>query len=782
MRVTPLQTDFSTGEISPVAMGRTDLDRFKSALAKCLNAIPVSAGPVFRRSGSLYANSTRYTDKATILIPFKFSNSQAYVIELGEYYMRLYYGGVRLETTPGVPYEPGFYSAAPYSFTYTPWPESALSGLNWKQSGDILYVTHPQYPPVKIMRYGHTDWRLQYLEFKEGPYLETFAPKWFMMVNKHSVIDGTTYVEMICQNASFSASAVVSAVTNLFATTYKITMTAQHPFSPGEEVWLQGNRYTISSVPSPRELVVTGANPTTYVGQIMWAAPFTPDDKYGRSFLFKFGSVWVRGEAVASVSGMVAHTTNGYYSQLFKLDSDVALNTITSFWKSSAFWGYGGVLSYGPGYPTAIEFHEDRLCFGGPGQEVHLSRTSDYENFNPIDSDGTVPADAAIFFRIPVGGVDPIRWMISDEKGLQIGTAASEFWLKGATQYEALSSTNISFKESTSIGSSGCHPLKAGKNAVYIDPTGKKLFELTYFYNIDGYESVDLSILASHILKVRVKQVAFQKSPYPIIWAVLEDGSLAGLSYHRDVEGLRAGWHKHIIGGKSDASGTQAQVESIAVIPDLLGEKENLWMIVKRWINGAAVKHVEFLWDFYVGDDDSNPLVQDDAYFVDGGRFFDFSVGGFSPSTSLTGLSHLNGETVQVFGDGVHMGTFVVSSGTVTLPTAVTKAAVGLAFKTQVQLCRKDVGSADGSALGKKQRTNQVAVEFFLSAGVKMGMDFNSLDTLQFDGAPDFFSGLHEQQLQSSHSTNARVCFEVTDPTPMMVLAISSQTTTVDKG
>jgi len=90
------KTALNSGEITPRLFGRVDLERYLSALETCLNAIPLSHGPVIRRPGFEYIASCKATTE-TELIPFEFSITQAYMIEAGAYYFRFYMDGGQIQ-------------------------------------------------------------------------------------------------------------------------------------------------------------------------------------------------------------------------------------------------------------------------------------------------------------------------------------------------------------------------------------------------------------------------------------------------------------------------------------------------------------------------------------------------------------------------------------------------------------------------------------------------------------------------------------------------------------
>ena len=158
MRVSPIQTNFTAGELSPRLYGRVDLARYHNGLAALENMIIMPHGGVTRRTGARYAATAKIAGRKIRLIPFEFSTSQAYVLEFGHQYIRFYMDGGQIESG-GSAYE----IASPYG-------EGDLLGLKFAQSHDTMYIAHPGYHPRKLTRSGHTSWTLSNPAFTDDPF------------------------------------------------------------------------------------------------------------------------------------------------------------------------------------------------------------------------------------------------------------------------------------------------------------------------------------------------------------------------------------------------------------------------------------------------------------------------------------------------------------------------------------------------------------------------------------------------------------------------------------
>lgn len=149
----------SAGEFSPIMEGRTDLDKYKNSLHELTNAICFKQGGVYSRPGTHFVAEVKTSSKKTRLIPFEFSTSQAYIIEMGDAYLRFYKNSARIESPPGTPVE----IASPYL-------EADLFNVTFAQSADVLYMACHGYAPQKLVRTSDTSWAISAVGFTGSPW------------------------------------------------------------------------------------------------------------------------------------------------------------------------------------------------------------------------------------------------------------------------------------------------------------------------------------------------------------------------------------------------------------------------------------------------------------------------------------------------------------------------------------------------------------------------------------------------------------------------------------
>ncbi len=154
-----IQNAFTSGELSPELYARTDFEKYESGCRTLKNWIVRPHGGVSNRPGFRFIAETKYPLKKSRLIEFEFSDTQAYILEFGDQYIRFYMDGGQIETTPGVPTE----VASSYL-------EADLGLIHYCQSADTLYLFHPDYTPRKLVRSGHTSWTQSEIDFTWGPF------------------------------------------------------------------------------------------------------------------------------------------------------------------------------------------------------------------------------------------------------------------------------------------------------------------------------------------------------------------------------------------------------------------------------------------------------------------------------------------------------------------------------------------------------------------------------------------------------------------------------------
>jgi hypothetical protein len=432
-----------------------------------------------------------------------------------------------------------------------------------------------------------------------------------------------------------------------------------------------------------------------------------------------------------------------------------------------------GAFSDTTGYPSCVTFFEQRLVFAATTaqpQAIFFSRSADYENFDDKYHE-TVADDDAIVYTIASNQVNAIRFLTAT-RTLIIGTAGGEFAADGGGTGEAITPTNILINKQSNHGAANVDGISLGNATLFLQRAKRKIRELAYNFDVDGYTAPDLTILAEHITESGITQMAYQEEPNSIIWCVRTDGQLLGFTYQREQQ--VTAWHRHIIGG-SFGSGN-AVVESVEVLPTDDSEYQ-VWIIVKRTIDGATKRYVEYLHNLkFDTTDDTSFNYLDSQLAYDG-----------SATTTISGLDHLEGETVSVLADGSTHPDKVVSSGAITLERSSTKVKVGLPYVSLLQTMRIDAGANNGTSQSKTKRIYEITARLYESIGIEIGPDLNNMERIPFrssanamDSGINVFTGDKEIEFRGNYETDGFIFVRQVQPLPLTILSLYPKLQTND--
>ena len=363
--------------------------------------------------------------------------------------------------------------------------------------------------------------------------------------------------------------------------------------------------------------------------------------------------------------------------------------------------------------------------------------------------------DDAIEATLSGRQANAIEFLVPRNK-LWVGTAGGEWTICGTTN-DAVGPENIKASHEGTCGASASRPESVGFATLYIQRAGMKIREMAYRFESDAYVSRDLTVLSEHITKSGLTQMAYVQEPDAILYCVRGDGELVTMTYDPSQE--VAAWARVI---------TDGAVECVTSIYSDLSKRDELWIVVRRTVNGEERRYIEFL----EGDFNGN---MDDAFYVDSGLTYDGA-----ETTSVTGLDHMVGNTVTILADGaVHANKVVAEDGSVTLDRSASKVHVGLPYTSIVQPMRLEGGSKRGTSQTKRQRITKVAVRFHDTLGGKIGPDPNHLEKLYFrtpstpmNQASGAFSGDKSVVFPQGWTREGILTVMQDQPLPMTVLLI----------
>lgn len=804
---------FNAGEFSRRLESRSDLEKYFSACRKLENFIALPYGGVANRPGTEYIAAARFADRKCRLIPFRFSTSTNFIVEVGDQYLRFYSNGQQVSVsgvsawTHGAAYtlgdqvssngtnyvciqahtsnhggtpasddgigdnEPGYgqdASAYWHALSGTifelpaPWLEPELFEIQFLQIKDVVYLVHPAHRPRKLVRLADDRWSIEAISFDRPALLDENAEKTRTLTCSHVSGSGRTltasglapftedhvgsdweithrredaFVELSLVADAQSAAIQCRGVFTLETTgTWAGKVRVQQSFDSGS-TWETIRSFSSSADRNAKitdssfansllrldyeNEVVAWADSTDYQtgdqvtqGGVLYTciathtseALATPgsDDGAGDNEpgigedATEFWAI-AAPRAVLEVQdpyqrGIVRVTG---YSSATEVTVDVihelASTDPTDYWAQGAWSG-------AQGYPRTIALHENRVWYGGTAEEplrVWGSAIDDYENYQL----GVNDSDAVDFVLASTRN-NLIQWMVSQRSALTIGTTGGEFTMSSRSPELAISASTVSVRQQSSYGGAFLQGLIINDSMVFLQRLSRKIREYRYDWESDSQVGRDITLFAEHITMGSIQQMDFSQQPNSILWGVTADGSLIGLTYERDQEVLA--WHRHR---------TEGAFESVAVIP---GENaDEVWVSARRSINGNTVRYLERLepytsWHHLVSTEDSS-TDETQLLFQDAG----LKITNDPASTSVSGLDHLEGETLSIRVDGATHPLKIVSGGAITLDYPGTEISVGLAYVPQVETMPLVGPTQIGSSKGRKSRIHRAIFDLY---------------------------------------------------------------------
>ncbi len=761
------QNNFNAGELSPLVYGRADIEKYPLGLRQAYNMLPLLQGPITRRPGTEYIARTKFHDKKSILLDYEFSKTQAYILEIGDLYIRFFKDGapiiekytaitgataanpvvittantfangdvVRLSAVKGMTelneqeytvanvsgtdfelsgidgtgftaYISGGWVDKPYEVVTT-YFEDELDDMDFASLNDVIFIAHTGHTPAKLIRYNHAVWDLQAI--------------------------------------SRAGSKPTEWVTDLTATITGITqadpavVTAANDFVDGQFVTLTG------------VVGMTEVNGVKYEVASRAAGNFQLKD--------------------IDSTGFTAYTSDG--------EAERAVD-----------------------YPGSVCFDNDRLWWAGsPSYPMRLwgSKVGIYNDF---EISSPLIADDALNLDLASKSANAVQWMASNRKFV-VGTTGIEYWITSLAGDGVVTATSKNATPGSFNGSSDINPVIAGNTILSLQRQRKNIAELKYEFSTDAFGGDDLSALAEHLSRDSgIVDMAFQLAPWRVVWCAREDGWLIGMTYYPKHEVY--GWHSHYVNG---------DIKSIGVIPGSV--EDELWMIVEREIDGSTVKYIERMASSFKANDtvdaffvdsglsldnrldieaisyaDPGVITITDHGFLDGdivtiraidqtdkfgnilageedyqsfqGEKFivtnktadtfqatlDGSVVDFSEyktiesgtaaynQTVITGLAHLEGQEVTILADGAEVAEKTVTNSQITLDASASVAHIGLGGYAQIETLPGYLETQQGDTFAKTQSIKTFIIQLYKTLGFEYG---GTKDTL---AAHDFISDL----------------------------------------
>ncbi len=815
MKATPAIAALNAGEWTPLLEGRIDLEGYRASCAALENVIPTVQGPAVRRPGTAFVNEVKDSADRTWLVPFRRSRAIAYVVEFGDQYCRFYFGrsavltGSPTSITGVSQASPAVVTTGGHSFTagqrvflsgisgmtelngrwftvanptgttfelqnafgsdvdsqgYTAWTsggavdtpyeiaspyaladltdDNGMFQLDIVQSADVLFITSrtKTYAPRKLTRTSSTSWAFSEIAPDTGPFLDANSTDTSIYA---SAASGT--ITLTASSSIFTADHVGALIRIdqevVTATDPWIASTAA---TAGDFVRSEGKEYEAATTASTGTSIPAHTSGTVSDGGVDWTY---------RS----------AGYGIARITAQSGTTATATVLTRFP-------QTLVGSGNASTDWRFGA-WSAADGYPAVVAFFKERLVFG-KGDVFYMSRSASFEDFS-LDTFGEVLKTDAITLPVQSDTTDEIVGLTPGSKVLTVHTEGGEHTVTALTANEAFGPGNVTVDPATTYGSRPIRPLRVGEAVLYVQASGRKLREQTFDFNVDSFVARDLLVRAEHLAKKSARLIGMVRSeePYQMQWLWRSDGALLGFTYDRTQE-VRA-WTRHPIGG------TDAKVESCAVIPSPDGDADDLWLVVSRTINGVTKRYTEYLTGAYeTGDALADAVYMDSSITYDG-----------AAATAFQGADHLEGETVRLLGDGSARPDTEITDGAWSVAESASKVQLGLATVMRIKTHRAEAGARDGTAQTKTKRTTDATLRVLETLGGSIGSDFETMDAVvdltyrdpatPMDTGEALFTGdAAVGSLPGGYETDGRICYENDSQFPATVVMIVPQVVT----
>lgn len=601
-----MQTSFAGGEFSPALYARTDLTKYESAVRLMRNAYPSPQGSVSNRGGLEFIGYAKETEKKCRLIPFQFSTEQAYALEFGDGYMRVYKDGGRV-LTADVATISGITNAveAEVSYTSTPGSPDLVEG-HWVYIYDVLGMTEVNGKYFRVGEIIAPNFKL--LDIDGNPVDSTSYGTYTSGGSMDAVVEiALPYIAEDLPLLNFTQSADVLFLVHPDYPPAKLSRTAHDEWT--YEVIVFG-----PAIDAPQNFTIGLPDGTNYfkvsaVNLSGEESNLSNEEHSGNAAIANWDAV--DGASFYNMYQRIGTAPYQYAFYTSVYDTDYRINTAIIPNDKDI---YDDVIYQNPfnsvnNYPGLASFFEQRLVYARTNnrpQTIWGSRIGGFTNF---DNHKPLLDDDPYSFTLNAQQVNAIMWMNS-LASLLIGTSGNEWKLTSGSNSDAITPTSVDIKVQSRWGSFYVQPITIGNSVVFIEASGGVVRDLAYSVEVAGYAGNDLSILSYHLLRgFNILEWTYQQHPDSVIWCVRNDGKLLGLTYQRE--------HQIWAWSRNDTDGF---FESIVSIPDETGDRhsDEVYCVVRRNLQGRMRRMVEAFRDRIPLDVYGNYDVQD-SFFVDCG-------------------------------------------------------------------------------------------------------------------------------------------------------------------
>jgi hypothetical protein len=485
--------------------------------------------------------------------------------------------------------------------------------------------------------------------------------------------------------------------------------------------------------------------------------------------------------------------------------------------------------------PGVVNYFQQRRVYAGSANDPQRFWMSQPGLFNNFDRSQPIKDDDAITGALISKQVNQIRSLLAMTSGLIALTGGSAWQINGGSQGAAVTPKSISATSQAYGGiSANLDPIVINYDILYVQSLGSIVRDLSYNYFANVYTGNDITVLSNHLFyNYQITSWAYAEEPFKLVWACRDDGRMLSLTFLKEQDVY--GWAPHETRGQfvevcSIIEGLENAVY-VAVNRRLNGQ----WIVCIERMASRNFQSSEEGWfvdcglDYPLTEINDGSILTADAtsgrnvgFGCNISRFTSFDVGkhirmgggmavitsrlsGFSvladivvpitdvipgtdiplqttswsltaPVTRITGLDHLEGETVAILADGSVHPQQVVAGGAVTLQQAASKIIIGLPYVSDGQTLNVDTG--EPTTQGKRKKIPSATLRVERTRGLKVGTDFSFLTEIKMRTTERYgypiqpFTGDQQLSLDSTFEAQGRLCWRQDYPLPATVLGV----------
>lgn len=627
--------NFAGGELSPRMKGRHQLSIFKNGLERSKNGILETQGGWDYRTGYRHVKHTRLNQIGD-LFRFQFNRDQNYQVEATHKKFRFYRNNSLIlddnQTITTIS------EANPAEVT-TSAPHLYATGdevfLNMTGLGGMVEVTGRYFLIVVTGASTYTLTDIDGNPIDSSPYT-TFTAGTCARVTE---ID-TPYRE------DLDLFILKKAQT-------KDIMYIDHPFyEPRKLTRTDHNAWTLSTYtragandPFKVPFTVTGVTAASPAVVSAAGHPFVEDEV---GILDGIGGTM--GDFLNEQPYLIKNVVDTVSFELFDVVTGLAVDT------SGLVFGGAGETWNQNLCPAAVALFQGRAWHGGQfafPQKFWASRgpegPSDPNPGDPRYDDYTLGtnADHAFTSAISDSEVNAIQFFVATDAFLLAGTFGSLVQITGSSSGSAVTPSSVKSVTIDHEGTTDIQGISRKNHIFYVEAGALDLMSLRFEFDRNAQVPQEHNTVADHITRSGIKKIAWQSGQPDSIWAIMNDGRLAGMTFEpvEDIEG----WHDHTTGTNKE---DKFLTVSTMARPN---NRDQVWCIIERVIDGNTRREVAFMedpadipdfFDFYTGDENMDDDVatflramaeaQKEYMHLDSGLTFDGSDRGFVANATLT--------------------------------------------------------------------------------------------------------------------------------------------------